>query len=187
MKFVETTFKNQIEIKKSKFIAFITLHENFKSLQKQLKIEHPKSRHIVWAYRYLNEHKQIVEDLSDDGEPKGSSAPPILNVLRGENFINTAVLVVRYFGGIKLGIGGLVRAYSQATKDVIQISKTTKYIEKKEFDFQTNYSQIGRYEHFLNSLNINFNNRNFLAKTVEWKILLSDDELKKFQIFVAEL
>jgi len=77
-----------------------------------LKIEHPKARHIVYAYRELNEFNQIIENSSDDGEPKGSSGVPVLNVLRGEEFINVAILVVRYFGGIKLGIGGLVRAYT---------------------------------------------------------------------------
>ena len=186
MYFIDKTFKNQIEVKKSKFIAFITPYENFQSLKKELKIEYPKSRHIVWAYRYLNEYKQIVEDLSDDGEPKGSSAPPILNVLRGKNLINIAVLVVRYFGGIKLGIGGLVRAYGGATKEVISNSNPIKYIEKKEFKFQTSYSQIGRYEYFLNSLNIDFTDRNFFADIIEWKIFLSDEELQKFKIFIND-
>jgi len=68
-----------------------------------LRESHPKARHIVYAYRELNEFEQIVENSSDDGEPKGSSGVPVLNVLRGEDFINVAILVVRYFGGIKLG------------------------------------------------------------------------------------
>jgi len=56
-----------------------------------LKIEHPKARHIVYAYRELNEFNQIIENSSDDGEPKGSSRVPVLNVLRGEEFINVAI------------------------------------------------------------------------------------------------
>jgi len=183
LNFIDETFENKIEIKQSKFITSLTPHKNFKSLKNQLKIEHPKSRHIVWAYRYLNEYNQIVEDLSDDGEPKGSSAPPLLNVLRGKKLINVAILVVRYFGGTKLGIGGLVRAYGKSAKEVIDKAILLPYIEKKEFIFQTNYSIVGRYEHFLNSLNVTFEDREFLSDGVKWKILLSQEEKEKFIIF----
>ena len=82
-------------------------------------VKHPKARHHVYAYRYLNEYEQIVENSSDDGEPKGTSGKPSLHVLAGHELINTAVIIVRYFGGIKLGTGGLVRAYSDAVNSVI--------------------------------------------------------------------
>lgn len=183
MKFVKEKSTITLEIKKSTFVAFITPYKNFQDLKEELKKEHPKSRHIVWAYRYLNEYNQIVENLSDDGEPKGSSAPPILSVLRGEEIIDSAILVVRYFGGIKLGIGGLVRAYSNATKEVISISNFKEYIKKEELIFETNYSNVGKYEHFFNSLNIDFSNREFLNSSVKWKILLSKEEKEEFLIF----
>ncbi|HHC11506.1 MAG TPA: YigZ family protein, partial [Campylobacterales bacterium] len=107
MKTVEKETISTYEIKKSKFITHLVPISQFKGLQDKLKAQHPKARHVVYALRYLNEFDQIVENLSDDGEPKGSSAQPALNVLRGEEMINMAVLIVRYFGGIKLGIGGL--------------------------------------------------------------------------------
>ncbi|MGN8592033.1 UNVERIFIED_CONTAM: YigZ family protein, partial [Campylobacter jejuni] len=69
--------------------------------------------------RTLNEYNQIIEDKSDDGEPKGTSGIPSLNVLRGYDLVNTAVITVRYFGGTKLGTGGLVRAYSDAANAAI--------------------------------------------------------------------
>jgi putative IMPACT (imprinted ancient) family translation regulator len=128
---VKETFSYKLEIKKSTFIAFITPYDNFQPLRQQLKQQHPKSRHIVYAFRYLNEHNQIIENLSDDGEPKGSSAPPIL--------------VVRYFGGIRLGIGGLVRAYGNATKEVIKQANLIEYIAKELFTFETSYPLVGKY------------------------------------------
>ena len=106
----------QIEVKKSKFIATLAPFKDFESLNKALR--DPKAAHVVWAYRYLNEFGQIVENSSDDGEPKGSSGPACLDALRGANLIDTAVLVVRYFGGIKLGAGGLIRAYGTAANEV---------------------------------------------------------------------
>ena len=183
MNLVKKTFSYKIEIKKSTFIAFITPYENFKTLRKELKERHPKSRHIVWAYRYLNEYKQIVEDLSDDGEPKGSSAPPVLNLLRGEELINSALLVVRYFGGIKLGIGGLVRAYGSVSKEVIREAEIFSYVEREEFLFETIYSLVGKYEYFLNSLRVDFSNREFLSDRVKWRVLFSSEEKKEFLIF----
>ena len=78
------------------------------------------------ATRHLNEFKQILESFDDDGEPKGSSGMPSLNVLRGENLIDIGVIVVRYFGGTLLGVGGLVRAYTNAIKDAIRFCKITR-------------------------------------------------------------
>ncbi len=86
----------------------------FESEMNRLRAEHPKAVHWVSASRYLNAFDQIVESSSDDGEPKGTSGKPTLAVLQGHDLINTAVITVRYFGGTKLGPGGLVRAYADA-------------------------------------------------------------------------
>ncbi len=80
------------EIKRSKFIAHLVPIDRFDGLQDELKRQHPKARHVVYALRHLNEFEQVVENLSDDGEPKGSSAQPALNVLRGEDIINVRFL-----------------------------------------------------------------------------------------------
>ncbi len=81
----------------------------------------------MYAIRYLNEYNQIVENSSDDGEPKGCAGVPALNILRGKDLINCAVLIVRYFGGIKLGTGGMARAYALSVKEVIEISDIIEY------------------------------------------------------------
>lgn len=108
-----------IEIKKSQFIAHILPYHVFDEYMKKLRSEHPKGRHFVWAVRYLNELGQIVENCSDDGEPKNTSGKPTLKVLQGHGIINAAIITVRYFGGVKLGTGGLVRAYNDAGQEAV--------------------------------------------------------------------
>ena len=170
------------EIKKSKFIAHLIPISEFKGFQDKLRQEHPKSRHVVYALRYLNEFDQIVENSSDDGEPKGSSAPPALNVLRGEEMINVAVLIVRYFGGIKLGIGGLVRAYGNAVKEVIFDSNNIVLYEKMlKYSFFTVYSQVQRTEYLLKKFEIITVEREFLGNGVEWKIEATEEKLDKIK------
>ena len=150
----------QIEVKKSKFIAILAPFRDFESLNKALRDEHPKAAHVVWAYRYLNEFGQIVENSSDDGEPKGSSAPALLAALRGAELVDTCALVVRYFGGIKLGIGGLVRAYGTSVNEAIKSAKdmgVLEFFEKKEnLKVFVPFALISRCEHFAKTKNINF-------------------------------
>ena len=150
----------QIEVKKSKFIATLAPFRDFESLNKALRDEHPKAAHVVWAYRYLNEFGQIVENSSDDGEPKGSSAPALLAALRGAELIDTCALVVRYFGGIKLGIGGLMRAYGTSVNEAIKSAKdmgVLEFFEKKEsLKVFVPFALISRCEHFAKTQNIEF-------------------------------
>ena len=134
---IKDAYHIELEIKKSTFIAFLTHIDKFDSLHVELKEKHPKATHIVWAKRFLNEFDQIVENCSDDGEPKGTSGPPILNVLRGSELIECGILVVRYFGGIKLGTGGLVRAYGSSAKEVIKSANLIKYVKKGYFPFSS--------------------------------------------------
>jgi len=181
MRTIEKSFTSIVEVKKSKFIAHLVPIAEFKGLQNKLKEQHPKSRHVVYALRYLNEFDQIVENSSDDGEPKGSSAQPTLNVLRGEEMINVAVLIVRYFGGIKLGIGGLVRAYGNAVKEVIANSNTIFYEKMLKYSFKTSYSNIQRTEYLLNKLEIIDIEREFLNDGVQWNIEATQEKIDKFK------
>ncbi|EMG30721.1 YigZ family protein, partial [Campylobacter showae] len=109
MQTVLRVVSTKTEAKKSTFLCFLCPICEFKALHERLKAEHPKAAHVVWALRERNGYGQIVENQSDDGEPKGTSGQPSLNALRGAQLINAGALIVRYFGGIKLGTGGLVR------------------------------------------------------------------------------
>jgi uncharacterized YigZ family protein len=178
---INKSYISTYEIKKSKFIAHLIPISEFKGMQNRLREEHPKARHVVYALRYLNEFEQIVENSSDDGEPKGSSAQPSLNVLRGENMINVAVLIVRYFGGIKLGIGGLVRAYGNSVKEVISNSNTFFYEKMLKYTFHTSYSDIQKTEYLLNRLKVITIEREFLNSGVRWKIESTKEKIEKFK------
>ena len=102
----------QIEVMKSKFIAYLiplNKEEDFKPLLADLRKEHKKARHIVYAYRVGMKSKSC-----DDGEPKGTAGHPLLELLYKKDLTDSALLVVRYFGGTKLGAGRLLRTYLQA-------------------------------------------------------------------------
>ncbi len=125
------------EIKRSKFIAHLAPISDFATLREQLKVEHPKASHIVYATRELNAQDQIVENSSDDGEPRGVAGVPTLNVLRGNELINVGLLTVRYFGGIKLGTGGMVRAYGSAAREVVSVAELIPWQKREMIQFIT--------------------------------------------------
>ncbi len=108
----------EIEIKKSRFIAYLVPVAELESKLKDLRKKHKKARHFVWAYRYIDEGV-LREKASDDGEPSGTAGRPVLNVLQKRGIEGYAVVVVRYFGGIKLGAGGLVKAYTKAASTLL--------------------------------------------------------------------
>lgn len=186
MKIVKDTYEASQEIKKSIFLSFLTPFEVFHELNQKLKLKHPKAVHIVWAYRHLNEFNQIVENSSDDGEPKGTSGPPILNVMRGVELVNSAILVVRYFGGIKLGTGGLVRAYGSSAKIVIDESKLYEYEFKEKLSFLSDYNLVGKIEYFLNKESISLNNRVFNSLNVLWEVSVTNIQKEEILDFLNE-
>ena len=120
---VKDNYLEQIEVMKSKFIAYLlplNNEEDFKPILANLRKEHKKARHIVYAYRVGMKSKSC-----DDGEPKGTAGHPLLELLYKKDINNVALLVVRYFGGTKLGAGRLLRTYLQAGIDVINKSNLT--------------------------------------------------------------
>ena len=180
----------QIEVKKSKFIATLAPFMDFESLNKALRDEHPKAAHVVWAYRYLNEFGQIVENSSDDGEPKGSSAPALLAALRGAELVDTCALVVRYFGGIKLGIGGLMRAYGASVNEAIKSAKdmgVLEFFEKKEsLKVFVPFALISRCEHFAKTQNIEFS-QEFSAMGCDFSFSINKSQKAELIKFCATL
>jgi len=145
----------------------------------KLKQEHPKANHIVWAKRELNEYKQVVENSSDDGEPKGGAGVPTLNCLRGKELIDCAIITVRYFGGIKLGVGGMARAYGKAANAVIDIANLEEYLELIEHSIEISYSNQRELEYKLKKLEIFDIEREFLNSSVVYKIKATKEKIQK--------
>lgn len=110
----------QLEVKKSKFIGYYYKIETVSEVEEvldYLKKEHKKARHFPYAYKICSQIKK-----SDDKEPSGTAGMPILNILEKNNLDHSLLVIVRYFGGIKLGAGGLIRAYSNTAKEAIKIN-----------------------------------------------------------------
>ncbi len=170
MKFIKSHVSHTLEIKQSKFIAHLIPYVLYEETLAYLKDKHPKARHFVVAWRYINSFDQIVEHCSDDGEPKGTSGKPTLAVLAGNELINSAVIIVRYFGGTKLGTGGLVRAYSQACNLVIQEAELFSYVKLESFYFSVVYSDVSLIEHRLTQLEVSYVEKEFDEKGAAFKI-----------------
>ena len=140
---IEKQETSELVEKKSKFIAnifYVSTTQEAEEKLEQIRKKYYDARHNCYAYRVI-EDGNIIDRSSDDGEPSGTAgAPPMLNILKKENLCNVLVVVTRYFGGILLGTGGLVRAYSQSTQDVIEksniILKQEGYVAILEVEYK---------------------------------------------------
>ena len=170
MKTVAKLFSDLIEIKGSKFIAHLMPISMYDEEMKRLREHHPKAVHWVSAYRYLNEFDQIVEYSGDDGEPKGTSGKPTLSVLQGHELINTAIITVRYFGGTKLGPGGLVRAYAEAANAAYAQAELLPYEKLIIEKIECNYSNVSMVEYESTQKNIRILSKAFGEKGAIFEI-----------------
>ena len=161
---------SQIEVKRSKFLAYLVPIGDFEPVHKRLKAEHPKANHIVWAKRYLNDYDQIVEDSSDDGEPKGCAGKPVLRVIQGYSLIQCGILIVRYFGGIKLGTGGMARAYADAAKAVIESAELFPYEKEATVTFFTPYAEVSRWAYLINQIEGLAVDKHFENDGCRWRV-----------------
>jgi len=178
MQFVKKEFLSTLEVKQSKFIAHLIPFSQYSSKLEQLKSQHPKARHFVVAYRHLNEYDQIVEYSTDDGEPSGTSGKPSMMVLQGQEIINAAVIVVRYFGGTKLGTGGLVRAYSDAVNLVIQEAELVEYKKEILLSLIFDYSGVRVVEYECEKFEIYIVEKDFSSR-VKYKIKGSKESVEE--------
>ena len=141
----ETT--NTITIEKSKFICYmkhIETEAEFKEYLNTIKKKHYDATHVCSAFISNN-----IKRSNDDGEPSGTAGAPILNVLEKNNLNEMCALVVRYFGGIKLGAGGLIRAYSNAVSECLNKGTLVENIEYPKYELTLNYEQANKVEHYI--------------------------------------
>ena len=136
--------------------------------------DRPDATHNVPAYRVRAD--PFREYASDDGEPSGSAGDPMLSVLSGRELENIAVVVTRYFGGTELGVGGLVQAYSQATKDAIEAAGVVERRPHKTFTVTVTYDDSGTVRSVLESEGVAFEADYAATVTFEARVLVADAE-----------
>ncbi|CDQ38992.1 YigZ family protein [Virgibacillus salexigens] len=178
---------DEIIIQKSRFIGYVKRAETEQEAQafiQGIKKKHHDATHNCSAY-LIGEHDQI-QKANDDGEPSGTAGVPILEVLKKQQLKDTVVVVTRYFGGIKLGAGGLIRAYGNTTTQAI---KTTGVIQRQRmqgFSITVDYTLSGKLEHALRQSEHIVETINYSDK-VEFIVYVTIGEEHTFKEMIIEL
>lgn len=176
----ESPAEFEFEIKKSRFIGLAvpaTSREQALDYLAGIKLKYPDARHHCWAYVVGDPNNAATMAANDDGEPSGTAGKPILNVLMHKQIGDIMLIVVRYFGGIKLGAGGLTRAYSQAADGVVQKLTLIKPILMQSWRFECDFAQEQYLRHYLEQnqgelLSIDYSNK--VSGEVELPASLTD-------------
>ena len=165
--------------KKSKFIAnifYVESREEAESLIKEVNKKYHDARHNCYAYRIVSEDG-IIEKASDDGEPSGTAGGPMLNILSKNNLANVLVVVTRYFGGILLGTGGLVKAYSSACLLGLEEAGITERNIGNLYKIEINYTDVDKFKYFAK------NNEMIILKEEYLENVILEVAVKKEDVF----
>lgn len=169
------TFQKELEIKKSIFLATLIPVKNEEEAQEaiaKMKKEKRDATHNCSAYRIGTE--KIYEKSSDDGEPQGTAGHPMLHVLQMNELTNTLAIVTRWFGGIKLGAGGLTRAYTQSLADAVKEADLVRYTPHEKYTVSFPYTTAGAFENHIKGTDIIVKDRQFSDKVTVTFLTLPD-------------
>jgi uncharacterized YigZ family protein len=162
----------------SKFFAYafpVTDEEEIKSYLEQLRKDHWKARHHCYAYRLGTDGNNFR--ANDDGEPSGTAGKPILGQIDSFNLANVLIVVIRYFGGTKLGVGGLINAYRTAASEALTSSTIVNQIITDSFIIQYDYEITGQIMSFLNQHDLKILNQTYNERaTVNFEVQISKTE-----------
>lgn len=181
MKSIQKEITNEIIINKSKFITILTNINDIDKVKEKLeniKKTYKDATHYCFAY-IINNH----EKCSDNGEPSGTAGMPILNVLKQNNLTNILCIVIRYFGGIKLGAGGLIRAYSTSASEALNKANIVNLVKGYKIIIEFSYDNIKQIDYLLKNIQIKkdySNNITYTFKIKEEKLNKIENELSKF-------
>jgi uncharacterized YigZ family protein len=179
--------ENEIVIERSRFISYVSRAESEEEAQsfiQTIKKKHWDATHNCSAY-IIGENNHI-QKANDDGEPSGTAGVPILEVLKKKNLKDTVVVITRYFGGIKLGAGGLIRAYGKATSEGI---KTTGIVERKLMRIthtKADYTWLGKIENELRNSLYQLKEIHYLDQ-VEIESYVEESDVPNFIAWMTEL
>ena len=163
MKTIKQSATSEITEKKSKFIGEVFYIQNIQEAEKKIEEVNKKyhdANHHCFAYRILEENN-IKERCSDDGEPNGTAGAPILQLLSKNELVNVLVIITRYFGGILLGTGGLVRAYSKAASESLQKAEIITLEKGERIKIPISYKDLSYLQYYCKKNEINILETNF--------------------------
>lgn len=177
----------QFEVKKSRFITYLVRVEGkdqaLAYLQK-IKKQHKDARHHCWAYIAAGPKECVKMGCSDDGEPKGTAGKPMMALLQGSKVGEIMAVVVRYFGGVKLGTGGLVRAYSFGIQQLLPLMELVEKSFYQQYQLHCDYAQMVLIESLLQSSSgriVSIEYLQFVDAVVEVDVRQTDKFLKKLE------
>ncbi|KKK38797.1 hypothetical protein WQ57_07420 [Mesobacillus campisalis] len=184
---VKSYGEHEINIQKSRFIAYVDRAETEQEAQEfiqNIKKKHWDATHNCSAY-LIGEHDQI-QKANDDGEPSGTAGVPILEVLKKRKLKDTVVVVTRYFGGIKLGAGGLIRAYGKATSEGLNATGIVERKLMRVMHTTIDYTLLGKVENELRSSVYSIKEIHYLDK-VEIETFVEDGQTDHFTAWMVEM
>ncbi|MBC1705034.1 YigZ family protein [Listeria welshimeri] len=184
---IQSDGKHEIIIEKSRFICHImrvTTESEAQTFIQTIKKEHRDATHNCSAY-IIGENDQF-QKAHDDGEPSGTAGVPMLEVLKKKKLKNIAVVVTRYFGGTKLGAGGLVRAYGSAVSETIQTIGIAECTLATIIKCSFAYSLVGKIENALEQKNYQINDKEFTDKVV-FHVFVDNDDIPHFRKWITEM
>lgn len=178
---------DEIIIEKSTFIGYakpIKTEEEAIEFVNEIKKKHKDATHNVWAYT-IGENMNI-QRYSDDGEPQGTAGIPTLEVIKKEDLRDVVVVVTRYFGGIKLGAGGLVRAYTKGAKVGIEAGIVIEKVKYSEVKIKIEYTQLGRIQNEI--MNLRFKVKDTIySEDVELIVYVRNEEAQSLMDRIIDI
>lgn len=168
MKTVKKECVIEFEEKKSKFIGYVKpvlSKEEAEKFIRDIKEKHRDATHNCSAYK-ININGQEYFKVDDDGEPSGTAGKPMGDILTYTEVSNVVVIATRYFGGVKLGAGGLVRAYAKTAKLAINEAEIVDFVDKIDIMIEIPYEKIGDLERILNEYEVENIEKSFLERAV---------------------
>ena len=180
MKTIKNVVTNEIVIKNSRFITILqnVVKEQIHSILEDVKKQYPKATHYCYAYICGNDKK-----CSDDNEPSNTAGMPMLNVLEKEKINNVLAVTVRYFGGIKLGAGGLVRAYTKSLTEALKNSEFMELILGYKIKLRFSYSDEKQIDYLLKGKILEKN----YSQDITYIVLIKKEDLEKFYDYSYEI
>ena len=174
-------------IEKSRFLSYVAHaagEEEARAFLDRVRKEHPLSTHVCWAY--IGDRLGNLQRFSDDGEPQGTAGMPSLGVLKAKELRETAVAVVRYFGGIKLGAGGLTRAYASLAAEGVEGAKKALYTVCRELLIEADYPEVDPLLRFFGAKGTMVLMKEFGARAL-FTVAVKEADAEAFRAEVTEL